>query len=55
MTSALLAAALLFAAEPDAAELKGYHEYSQQMAEALRREATAESPGRRAAAIRDLA
>jgi hypothetical protein len=53
MTSFLIAAAVL-AAAPDA-ELKSFHVYQDEVRDALRRESTAESPGRRAAAIRDLA
>jgi hypothetical protein len=52
MASFILAAVL--AAAPEG-ELKGYHVYQEELREALRREATAPSPGRRAAAVRDLA
>jgi hypothetical protein len=52
MASLILAAVL--SAAPDA-ELKGFHVYQEELRETLRREATAQSPGRRAAAIRDLA
>lgn len=55
MSTVILAAALIWTAEADATELKGFHEYSQQVRDTLRREATAESPGRRAAAVRRLA
>lgn len=51
----LILAALLCGPGAESDEPKGYHEYSQEMRDALRREATAESPGRRAAAIRELA
>jgi hypothetical protein len=53
MTSLILVAVILTAEPED--ELKGFHLYQDELREALRREATAESPGRRAAAIRELA
>ena len=52
--AAILWAALTLAGEPEAAEQKGFHVYQEELRDALRREATAESPGRRAAAIREL-
>jgi hypothetical protein len=55
MASLILAAAVVLAAESeDIAEPKGFHIYQEQVREALRAEATAASPGRRAAAIQDL-
>lgn len=51
----LMLAAWALAAEPAAEDLKGFHVYQEELRETLRREATAESPGRRAAAVRDLA
>ncbi len=50
-----LAAVLVLATEPDGNALKGFHVYQDDLRAALRREATATTPGRRTAAIRDLA
>jgi hypothetical protein len=55
MTTVFIAAMMALAGEPEATELKGFHIYQEQVRDTLRREATAESPGRRAAAIHDLA
>ena len=55
MANLIVVAALVCGAGPEPDGVKGYHEYSRELRDALRREAVAESPGPRAEAICELA